>query len=60
MSTIDLRQWDNHQHSSRINADGSIELQDGELSELRAKLWLAENIGQAPSVEGLKAMEIVK
>lgn len=58
MNTIDLRQWDNHQHSSRINADGSIELQDGELVELRAKLWLAENVGQAPSVEDIETRRV--
>jgi len=58
MNTIDLRQWDNHQHSSRINEDGSIELQDGELAELRAKLWLAENCGQAPSLEGIDMRRI--
>jgi len=58
MNTIDLRQWDNYQHSSRINADGFIELQDGELSELRAKLWLAENVGQAPSVEGIETRRV--
>lgn len=37
---IDLRSWDQHETSTRINPNGTINVQSHELAEFRAKQWL--------------------
>jgi len=58
-TTLDFTAHDKHQHDSRILPDGSIDVGADELLSLKAELWLANNAGPTPSIDGLTAREVL-
>jgi len=41
--TLNHTAWDMHQHDARLLPDGSIAVGEGELLDLKARLWLNHN-----------------